>query len=241
MATTRWDTAATIINDAMIEEGLAEIANPHTSADPIAKRMVRLLNSVGRELVGLYRWPQLRKACDITAALGDGRAWSVPADFAGYVPGTAWDQTKDQAIPGPITSEEWQRYEATGYTPNAPCFAFVQGVFAVAPTSVITDGDALQYEYHSKSWVSATGGTVPTDDRATVYTDLVYLPPSLVRVALRRAWRIANGIDTTVIESQFWRALDAAMSAETAAAPISIVPKRSDAFYASIKTQGWVI
>ena len=242
MATARWDTATTIIADAMVEEGLEEIANPYTSSDANAKRFVRLLNSVGRELVAAYRWPHLRKACDITAALGDGRAWSVPADFAGYVPGTAWNQTQDQKIPGPVSSQEWQEYEATGDTPSDPCFGFVQGVFAVVPTASVTDGDLLQYEYHGKSWVSATGGTVPTDDRATAATDVVYLPAALVRVALRRAWRVATGLDTSVIEGQYLRAMDAAQSAETAGGmPLSIVPRRLVLSEPGTRSRGWVI
>ena len=198
MATTRHDTAATIINDAAVEEGITEATDPFASTEPEMIRLRRLLSSVGRELVAVHRWPHLRKVCDITAALGDGRAYTVPADFAGYVEGTAWNQTQDLEIAGPIDEAQWHRYEATGDAPFDPSFRFVQGVFAVAPASSVADGDALQYEYHGKSWASATGGTVPTDDRVTAATDIVYLPPGLARIALRRAWRISNGLDTTV-------------------------------------------
>jgi hypothetical protein len=240
MATTRHETAATILNDAAVEEGLDAVADPFASSDPAMVRMCRLLSSAGRELVALYQWPHLRKVCDITAANGDGRAYTVPADFLGLVPGTAWNQTQDEEIRGPISPEAWQEYEANGETPLDPCFRLVQGVFAIAPTASVADGDLIQYEYHGKSWVSATGGTVPTDDRVTAATDIVYFQPTLVRVALRRAWRMSNGFDTGVIEAQYWRALDGAMSAETAGETLSL--SRSDrSILDRIPSRSWSI
>ncbi len=240
MATTRHETAATIINDAAVEEGREVSADPFASSDPAMVRLCRLLTSAGREIVTLYQWPHLRKVCDITAALGDGRAYNVPADFLGIIPGTAWNQTQDEQIYGPISAEAWNDYEATGDAPITPCYRLVPGIFAVAPADDVTDGDLLQYEYQSKSWVSATGGTVPTDDRVTASTDIVYLPPTLARTALRRAWKMSNGFDTTVIEALFWRVLDAACGAETAAPSLQLSPTQASVMD-RIPSRNWPI
>lgn len=240
MATARHDTAAQIINDAAVEEGIAEATDPFASTLPEMVRMRRLLSSAGRELVSLHQWPHLRKVCDITAALGDGRAWTLPADFLGYIDGTAWNQTQDQQILGPISAAQWQRYEASGDAPFTPSFRFIQGVFAVVPSSSVTDADLIQYEYHGKSWVAPAGQTAPTEDRVTAATDVVWFPSSLARIALRRAWKLSNGFDTTSIEGEYLRALDSAMSAENAAAVFSVVPVVAS-LLPSVPESNWTI
>lgn len=223
MATARFETAAQIAKDAAAQLGLPVVADPLASTEVAQVRLCGCLNAAGRELVQMYRWPHLRKVCDITAATGDGRAWTVPADFAGMVPDTFWNQTTDERICGPITADEWQEYEAEGDTPASPSFRLIQGVVAVIPTSTVTDGDLLQYEYHGKGWVSATGGTVPTDDRATTGTDIVYFDSLLMHWALRRAWLISNGQDTSAAEVQYQRAVDRCKSAETISRPLPLV------------------
>lgn len=224
MATTRYETATTIINDAAVELGLPSSTNPFASTDANMVRLVRLLSGAGRELVQIYQWPHLRKVCDITAATGDGRAWTLPADFAGLVPDTAWNQTTDERITGPMSAAQWQEYEAEGDTPLSPMFRVTQGVFAVVPTASVTDGDLLQYEYHGKSWVMPTGQTVPTEDRVSATTDTVWFDPLLAKIALKRAWMTANSMDTSAIESAYWQAIDRVKGLETPAAPLSLVP-----------------
>lgn len=229
MATTRFETAAQIVKDAALVLGLPEAADPFASSDVAQSRLCRLLTAAGRELVQVYEWPHLRKVCDITAALGDGRAWSVPADFAGIIQHTAWNQTARQRFVGPLDAEEWARYEANNsVAPVSPAFRLIQGVFAVVPTSSVSDGDLLQYEYQGKSWTSATGGTVPTDDRTSTGTDIVYFDPMLMHWALRRAWKVSNSESTAVEEAAYWQAIERAKGMETAPGTLSIVPRRTD-------------
>src|SRR5512133_1664388 len=208
MATTRYESAAQIVKDAAPLLGLPVVADPLASTEVAQVRLCACLGIAGRELVQIYDWPHLRKVCDITAALGDGRAWTVPADFGGLIPATAWNQTTDQRIYGPIGAAEWAKYEADDSTRAGSAFRLVQGVFAVIPTSSVADGDLLQYEYQGKSWVSAAGGTVPTDDRVTAGTNLVYFDPMLMHWALRRAWKISNSESTTAEESAYWQAVE---------------------------------
>jgi hypothetical protein len=223
MATARFETAAQIVKDAAVPLGLPEVADPFSSTDVAMVRLCRCLTIAGRELVQAYTWPHLRKVCDITAATGDGRAYTLPADFAGLVPGTFWNQTTNEEITGPIDAARWNDYEATGITPISPCYRVVQGTIAIIPTASVTDADALQYEYHAKSWVGAAVGTL-TDDRATAAADVCHFDSLLLGVALRRAWMISNSMDTTAIESAYWQAIERVTGAETVEAPRSIVP-----------------
>src|SRR5512133_2551478 len=135
MATARFETAAQIVKDAASQLGLPVVADPLASTEVSQVRLCGCLTAAGRELVQTYQWPHLRKVCDITAATGDGRAWSVPADFAGLVPDTVWNQTTDEWIRGPLSAQEWEEYEAEGDTPSSPAFRLVQGVVAVIPVA----------------------------------------------------------------------------------------------------------
>jgi len=241
MATARYETAAQIVKDAAVLLGLPEVADPFASSDSAQARLCRCLTIAGRALVQVYQWPHLRRVCDITAAAGDGRAWTVPADFAGFIPDTAWNQTQDQWIPGPLDAVTWQEYEATGTTPASPCFRFVQGAFAVIPSGSVTDGDALQYEYHGKSWVMPTGQTVPTEDRATAGTDTVWFPSGLMAAALRRAWLLSNSMDTTTAEPAYWQAIDSAKGAETTAPALPLGQRRTTLYAPRSPTRGWIV
>lgn len=239
MATARYETAAAIVKDAAVEEGLAELADPFSSTDADQVRLCRLLTSAGRELVRLYDWPHLVKTHTITVATADGRSYALPADFAGIVTGTAYNRTTDTPLYGPVDPDLWAHEVACGNTHDG-WFRIYGGALVLVSTSDATDADVLAYEYRSKSWVMPSGGTVPTEDRATAATDTVYFDPFLIKTALRRAWRTAMGFDTTVIESQFWRALETAKSAETAARRLSLTP--FDGFAApSVPERGWTL
>jgi len=242
MATSRFETAAQIVKDAAPHLGLPVVADPLASTEAAQVRLCACLTAAGREVVGLYQWPHLRKVCEITAAAGDGRAWTLPADCAGVIPNTAWNQTTNTRIVGPIDAEEWAKYEAEGSVfSSLLSFRIVQGVFAVVPTANVTDGDVLQYEYQSKSWVSATGGTTPTEDRATTGTDIVYLDPLLMHWALRRSWKISNSEATAVEEANYWAAVERFKSAETYAETLSIIPRRRNPLVPNVRDGSWTL
>jgi len=239
MATTRYETAAQIVKDVAVSVGLEELSDPFSSTDPAQVRLCRLLTVAGREIVQMHDWPQLRKACDITAALGDGRAYTLPADYVSIVPDTAWNQTQDQRILGPLTAEEWNEYEANGNVWGSMSYRIVQDTFAIVPPADTTDGDAIQYEYQSKAWVMPTGETVPTEDRADTATDTVWLDPALVFAALTYHWLRSNGQETVGAEAAYTRALERAKGMGGGAPVLPLKPIRNVNMAPSSKWGSW--
>lgn len=207
----RYDTALNVLNDAAVELGLASSVDPFSSTDPNWIQLVRLIKSVGRELVQEYRWSQLQREAMIATVLGQAE-YSLPADFVSMVPQTGWHRTSEWPWRGPIDGEAWQYIQATD-------MASVVGVYArfwadkiyLHPTPT-ADGDSLAYEYASRYWVVPLGQTAPTADEPTATTDTLWFDPLLLVAALKLKWKEANGFDTTAVLAERNRALNMARS-----------------------------
>ena len=207
-----WATAKTIINRAAVQLGISNgpassMGDPYASTDPKLTQMCEFLTTAGRELAR-YDFPQLRITDTITTT--SANEYDLPADFIEMVEGTAWNRTTDFPMLGPLTDQEWQ------YLFTRDMGSVVQTVFRIRgnkdndystieinPNATVTSGETLAFEYRSRYWAMATGGSAADKDAPTVGTDVIFLDEELVISWIKLAWLTDRGFDTEKAEEKY--------------------------------------
>lgn len=156
-----------------------------------------LLEKEGIALRKRHRWQGItREATHTSLALEDqGAITSIASSGFDYIVNqTIWDRTDQLPIVGPMNALEWQALKAL--TPTGPRYSFRirGGKLIVNPTP--TAGHTWAFEYVSKYWIRATGGSAPTKALFTADTDeVVDLPDEIIALGLEWRWKHAKGLD----------------------------------------------
>jgi len=154
--------------------------------------------------------------------------FTPPTDFDRLIDRTQWDKSKHWEMLGPSTSQqrEWLR---SGYISSGPRIRFWQmgGYFQIWPALGTTE--SLSYEYQSKYWVLATGGTAPTKQAFAVDTDTSIYPDALMRSLIKLKYFEVKGFDTTAPYRDFTHQLDLAKASDSAQPMLSQAPRQSSA------------
>lgn len=154
--------------------------------------------------------------------------FTPPSDFDHLIDRTQWDKSKHWEMLGPSTAQqrEWLR---SGYISTGPRIRFWQmgGVFQIWPALGTTE--SLSYEYQSKNWICATGGTAPTKQTFSVDTDFSIYPDPLMTALIQLKYFEAKGFDTTAKKLNFDRQLDLAKAQDSAQPMLSMAPRPSSA------------
>jgi len=154
--------------------------------------------------------------------------FTPPTDFDRLIDRTQWDKSKHWEMLGPSTSQqrEWLR---SGYISTGPRIRFWQmgGYFQIWPP--LGTNESLSYEYQSKNWVLATGGTSPTKQAFSVDTDTSIYPDALMRALIRLKYFEVKGFDTTAIYRDYTNQLDLAKASDNAQPMLSQAPRQSSA------------
>lgn len=212
MATTRYRTAAQIINDAAVECGLSEVVDPFSSTDANFRLFVRLLNSTGNELANEGGWEQLRKEATLTVGVGDTGFYSLPDDYRAMVNDTAWNRTTTFPLGGPVSSQQAQFLKARTIS-STLFFPFrIIGSDLEIIGTLPAVGSVLALEYESDSWVKPATSSEPDADQATLSSDTIYFDPVLMLRALKYHWRGERGLDVTKALDDYRTSLAAARS-----------------------------
>jgi hypothetical protein len=208
-------TAGEVVNDAAVEVGLADSADPFASTDANVVQLCRLLKSCGRELVMARNWTYLRKEHTFTTVQGTSN-YSLPTDFFRMYDQSGWNRTNRLPLGGPLSPQEWQFLKArlVGVVFTV-LFRPMNGEMNLYPDTNTPGGYSIAFEYGSKYWLSSDATpTVLSKDAPTASTDVVWFDPLLITRSLKLAFLKAKGLDTTGAEQDYAASLNAAMGAD---------------------------
>lgn len=220
----QFDTAGNVIRDAGVELGLLSggyIDDPYSSTNENVLLLLRLLKSLGQELVLEREWSWLLREHTFSTS-DDVTTYPLPADFRRMVNQSGWNRTTRFPLAGPLSPQEWQYTK--GYGTNfsvSILFRPWQQLFQVNPTGDVPAGETIAYEYVSSYWVQPTGETSATLEAPTEQGDTLLFPRLLLVRGVKLAFLRARGFDTTSAEADYMRTLEAESGADS---PASVLP-----------------
>lgn len=218
----KYDTATNIINKVAPEVGLATVADPYSSQDPIYIQLRTLLGSVGIELLGKYEWENLIGTYQITTHSVDSGIYQLPADFDCMIDQTGWAQSYHWPLRGPYSAQVWQQlvnYPAVGIYLG---FRIEGDQFMIWPTPP-PEGQIVNFKYMKRGFVQ--DGVTPTvfKDHIDQGTDILLFDWLLVVKLLKVRFLEAKQFDTTAAANQFNEAWDSRVGKNLgAAAPLDL-------------------
>jgi hypothetical protein len=217
-----FDTAANVINDALLELGLsaAPIANPFASTDPNVIAMCAHLKALGRELARRRHWSQLQSTHTFSTT-GGIDAYDLPDDYVGMANQTHWNRTTSQPLGGPVGPRDWQVLKSsTGASTITYTFRVKENYLYLHP--VPSGTSSIAYEYRSGRWVAEDGDTEPYTDAPTVGTDVLWFDGHLLSRGLKWKWRTAKRMEATAELNEYMEALAQAEGLDGAPAEIDL-------------------
>jgi hypothetical protein len=173
-------TLLSIVQDAVDEVGVGPIATVAGNQDPLALKLLRLVNKGGKALMKSAVWQVLRKERTFTSIAGLEQTGTLPADFDRFVPETFWDRTNVKLISGPVSAVEWQGMVANDYAGEQTKFIYRGDSVSIIPS--YSAGVSLAFEYVSKNWCEDSGGSGQTAFAAD--TDVGILDEELLTLSL---------------------------------------------------------
>jgi len=125
---------------------------------------VRILQSVkdaaGRDVFRGQDWVTLQNEHTFTNGSVPA-VYALPTDYDRIINGTIWDRTNERSLVGPVTAQQWQRYESgldglTGLTKlfriwNSESAGIISKKIRIYPGDA--DGATIAFEYISKDYV----------------------------------------------------------------------------------------
>lgn len=164
----------TVLQDVAHELGLPDVESVIGSTDTTTKQLLALANRDGKEVRGIYQWPQLIKETTITL-VADQANYAFPEDLDSKIFDTTWDRTNFWQLIGPVTPQFWQ-LRKSGITSTTPRKEFrtkgwedKQLYFHPTPDSDDAGG-TIAYEYSSLTWVRPVTWAASTTYLANAYS-----------------------------------------------------------------------
>lgn len=190
-------TLLTIAQDVADAVGFPQPSSVVGSSDKTSRRLLRLLNQEGRDLARRYDWEVLTKEASFTTVATESQgAFSSlgggPADYSDFdriVNGTINNRTDNEPVQGPLSVTQWQRLKADEVQVSSFYWFRVRGgELLLYPTP--SAGKSIYFEYISKNWCQASGGTEQSAWAAD--TDIGILREELM--TLGGIWRFKKSI-----------------------------------------------
>lgn len=152
--------------------------------------------------------------------------YDFPSDFDRLIDRTDWDKSQHWEMLGPESPQQWQ-WLKSGYISTGPRVRFRQldNYFQIWP--LISDSHSLGFEYISKYWVIATGGSQPSKESFTVDTDTCIFPDRIMVLGLKRKFLEAKGFDATAVTRDYTMQMDIAKAADAGSATLNYSPRIS--------------
>ena len=204
----------------MADKTVLEIGNAVASAcglpqqvsytDSSNQNAVRILQSVkdgaGRDVYRGQDWITLQREYTFPTT-GTG-GYEIPADYDRIINGTIWDRTNERPLVGPVTAQQWQRYESglDGLTGLKLLFRIVGNIYSVGGLEKIikiypntNTGTTIAFEYISNEYVLDTDGST-TKSEVDADTDTFLFDDELVEVAA--TWRLLRNLGMTYADER---------------------------------------
>jgi len=197
-----YDTAGEVINQAASECGLTAVSDPYASSDPAFVQFRNLLNSAGRELLGLHEWQKLTTPYSFQT-VGGQQEYPLPADFSHMIDQTNWDRDNRRPLGGPLSPQDWTYLLGGNITTGTLYISFrmAEGVMKFLPDPLQSDHEII-FEYISKNWVLDQDG-ITRKDKAASKDDVILYESILMVKFLKLRFLEAKGFDTTAAMNQF--------------------------------------
>jgi hypothetical protein len=216
-----WDTAVNVLNDAAIELGLyhTNLDDPYDSTDPAVRQLCRLLKGLGQDLLRDHSWTHLQKVYTFSTVISTA-SYALPTDFARLKDGTEWNRSSQWRLfaQAPRTWQLLSARSAAGLTQVAFRIYGDLFYFNPAPTAVYT----MAYEYQSRYWVDAGGGSTPDAEAPTDGADTLFFDRRLLVAGLKLYWLEGKGFDTVAAQRRFDEALARAKGSDGAAPQLNL-------------------
>src|SRR3990167_6962871 len=185
-------TLLTIIQDACKEVGLPSPSAVISSTDETVIALLAMANREGRSIARDHDWTILVKLATITTASATAE-YALEDDYSRLLLNTEWDNTGLQPLIGPTSEQEWRAIKSSGigsgvvgrrYKIARATTGNTRKVYIdPTPTSI----DTLTYEYISKNWCAASGGTPAAAWAAD--TDVNIVDDDLLRLGIQVRFR----------------------------------------------------
>lgn len=150
--------------------------------------------------------------------------YTLPTDWDRAIDRTDWDKTKHWEMVGPATAQQWELLKS-GYISTGPRIQYriLGNYFQIWPAQVVND--YLGFEYSSKYWIYATGGTAVSKQAFSVDTDTCIFPDALMRALIKLKYYEAKGFDTTALYRAYTTQLDIAKANDAGSPTLSFAPR----------------
>lgn len=192
------------LNRVAAEIGVAPVADPFASQDPVFVQLQYLLNTAGEELGQAYPWELLVRAHQITTAPGDTGDYDLPDDFGYMINQTGWERSENVPLWGPMSAQDWTYLlgrDLVNQTIYAS-FRLDQGQFRVFPQPP-PNGLDINFEYISCAWVTDGQPTPTYSKEVTTGTQQPLYDKTLITRYLKLKILEAKGFDSTKAQDDF--------------------------------------
>lgn len=202
----------TCIRDAARELALPypEGVSPFISTDALVLQLLALANAQGQELARDYSWTELQKKYTFTLVPGTV-IYSLPEDFLGLIPSTAYGTNTRWEATGSLTPGQWANLTAWASTAVVGTQFRIQGRTLEVPPG--TPAQTLTLAYRSSFWATATD-EYPSSEELTESQPAHVFDRRLMVCAIKNAFNEARGFDSTVTRAAYERALSRAMGSD---------------------------
>jgi len=153
--------------------------------------------------------------------------FAFPTDFDRPVDRTHWDTSQRWEMLGPETMQQMS-WLKSGYISTGPRLRYISfgNFFQIWPPQGVSKW--LQFDYISKYWVYATGGTATTKQTFTVDTDVCIFPDAMMYALIRLKYFEIKGFDTTALQGKYDIQLDLAKGHDGGSQDLSMAPVLSN-------------
>ena len=188
--------AGAILNRVAAEVGVAPVADPYASQDPIFVQMTYLLNTAGEELSQLYPWELLVRNHQIVTQSGDTGAYDLPTDFAYMLNQTGWEKSQNIPLGGPLSAQEWTYLKGRDLAQSTlyASFRLAEGKFNVYPDPPPVGLD-INFEYSTLNWVKSAAGV--EQNQVVLTGDIPQFDRTLITRMVKVKYLESAGFDTT--------------------------------------------
>ncbi len=222
----RYETAGSIINDALVECGLNPTVDAFSSGDPAVVQMSRLITTCGRQLVKSHQWSILEKEYSIVTQDTDTGKYILPADFDHMIDQTGWSREQRVPVLGSVTPQVWQYLKGRNLVSSTiyAVFRETDGEFWLypqPPDGTVPSGLTIAFEYVSRGWAKDLGSDTLLD-RVASMGDLVLFDPLVITQMLKMRFKQARGQDSVSAQQEFLQVFSSATSQDVGAMNLNV-------------------
>lgn len=197
-------TADELLSRVAVEVGFPPDIAGWASSEPHFVQMRGLLQTVCEELTLAFPWEFLVREYQVTTVDTDDGDYDLPNDFIHMLDQTGWERGQNVPLFGPLSAQDWTYLLGRDLVSQTiyASFRIKEGKFSIFPQPPPNDLD-INFEYQSNGWCDVLGNGTTFVSLITNGGDYILFDRTLVTRALKVAWLIAKGFDSTAAQGSF--------------------------------------